>query len=216
MGGGKALGGVLGGLGTAGGLALTVAGAPEIGIPLMLGGLGSGVGGLLGGGSGALAGGTAGAGIGMGAEAGGLSSLAGMGSMGQSAANALSSAGMGGPGLEIKNALASNPATAGLSLSSIDPSQFAVAPKPNGGAPGVGAAGTGTGINDPAYRNASLGLNMLGQARSALAPALAQTPPPQAPPMRPPAQSAGADPTAAALAAAPPPLARFLQSIGVG
>lgn len=156
MGGSGLTRGLLSGGSALGGLALTAAGAPEIGLPLMMGGIGSGIGQATSPNApvtGMLEGGMAGAGAGAGLDAMGLPGLASMGSLGQSAANALSGAGVGGPGREIAGALASNPATSGMSLADIAPSELAVTPS------AAGAGGSGL---------ANVGIGLLGAGASAL------------------------------------------------
>jgi hypothetical protein len=65
---GKTMETVLGGGGALGGLAASVLGAPEVGIPMMLGGVGMATGSQLGGTTGGLEGGAAGAAAGVGGE----------------------------------------------------------------------------------------------------------------------------------------------------
>jgi hypothetical protein len=75
--GGKSMGIGMGSAAALGGVAATLMGAPEIGIPMIMGGIGSATGGGLGGGRGALAGGLTGAQAGLGMDASGASSWIG-------------------------------------------------------------------------------------------------------------------------------------------
>lgn len=146
MGSGDTMGRVLGPLQIAAGVGLSAMGSPEIGLPLLAGGVGSTAGGAIGGGRGAGIGEMAGLGLGTAGEG-----FAGMGPLGGMLPNALPSSVAGpmaqntmlpGPAA-VQQALNTNPALKGLTLGSFNPADVLGAARGPmaGAAPAMGAGG---------------------------------------------------------------------------
>jgi hypothetical protein len=211
-----------------GGVALSIAGAPEIGVPMIMGGVGSATGAGFGGGKGAMMGGLSGAGLGAGIEAGGgfsgigsaLSSLMGGGGGGGGLLSSLGGLfGSGGGGASS----ALDPQTA-LAMGQMNPAMsggIGDALASMGGDSGGGLFGDTSGLMSDAQ---SLGKLLLqSPTAGSVAGNLTQKQPPAAPPgpIRLEAPAAPAQiPTAAELTGQAPPnplasLQAYRQMLGL-